>query len=102
MILEPRDQALIAAFREVVREELNRTPARLPRVGSMTVAEFAHVVQLSYEVVLRKIRSRSIPAEYVSKKAKVFRIKPEALAAFGVSKDEAAARLAKADTPTRA
>ena len=88
----------LQAIRLIVREELVRVMSPEhpgARVESMTVAEFAYVVRLHEETVKAKIRRRTIPAEHVSKKAKAFRIRPVALAPFGVTPQEAAARLAE-------
>lgn len=91
MVPEP---PLLAAIRKIVREELAAKPVGA-RVESMTVDEFAYVVRLHRETVLLKIRRRSIDAKHVSRKAKAYRIRPAALEAFGVSPEEAAARLAE-------
>lgn len=85
-------------MRTLLREELERIlDPHYPgaRIESMIVPEFAYVVQLSTEVVLRKIRARDIPSKMVSRQAKAYRIRPTALELFGVSPAEGAARLAE-------
>lgn len=64
----------------------------------LTVAQFAAIVEMNPEVVLRKIRTREIDPRHVYG-TRPKRISPLALARFGVTPQEALAILAAHNPP---
>lgn len=87
MTLDAEDKIWLT---QLVRNTLSTTaaPALLPR---LTVQQFAVAVELSEEVVRRKIRVRMIPPAMVTDRP--YKISPKALELFRVTQPEAHARL---------
>lgn len=88
MTLDAEDRAWISG--EIRKAVAPPEPVTLPR---LTIRQFACAVEHHQDTIARKIRTRDIPANLVfGERGK--KISPAALELFGVSRQEAAARLA--------
>lgn len=96
MPIDPTNPSDIQLIDLIVRrtiEAMRGEGAGVAYMPRLTVEQFACAVELSAEVVRRKIRTREIPAALVFGECPK-RLSPKALDLFGVTPHEARARLA--------
>lgn len=88
------EEIIRGAAEQITREVIalvERVAAERAGVGALVVADFARAVDRHPEVVRRAIRARIIPQDMVSPRPP-YRLQPAALACFGVTAEQAAAR----------